>query len=503
MGKTVIGKTRRRTVTRSGRHQRRRDHRRAASVALGLVVLAAAGTVATAPSSPAATVAHRDIMLTEAGAAAAPTFDQSLQYLLDDMLKTGTKTLPQLLAPNASETLGELLGESSNGTTTVDTALHIGSLLDLLGLNNITVNQVMDALNLNTTKTVDQILQQMQLANVDLDQILTPLGVPSTQTLYGLADRFSVLNMTLGEIMQKIGPISNPDTQTVQAALQSIGMGGFYTAWFVPGKGAPSALGANLYTLCSGVDGTVEDALNCITTQYGNADSTHPNVKLSSNETVGYLLTHIYQLQPGTQNANFNAPIGDYTLGQGLGFNSTTTVQQFVDKLMVNMNVTAGQFGGGVSATTGQPVGNPVVTTITGDPYRGQTTGLPFDYCTSSSSCDSTNTTLMGSNVTVVTAPSDDPGQSTPVALGSQTWGSVLTWLNVPPTESLAQLIDGLWVNNTQLGDYTVGNMLQGLVVDQAALGSTGEVSDSTTVQDFLTAIGFNNMTLDQFLGLS
>lgn len=471
------------------------------SAALGLAALLAAGGLIPGAPNAAAAVTHRDVVLTDAGspAATAPTFDQSLQYLLDDMLKVGTKTLPQLLAPNTTETVGDLLGGATNATTTVNTSLHIDSLLDLLGLNNITVAQVMDALQLNTTKTVDQVLAQMQLADVDLNQILTPLGIPSTQTLYGLADRFSVLNMTLGQIMQKIGPIGDPETQSVQAALQSIGLGGFYHQWFSSGGG--TFLGANLHTLCGGVTGTVEDALNCIGTQYGNADSSHPNVTLSSKDTVGYLLTHIYQLDSDSTNANFNAPIGDYTVGQGLGFGPTTTVQQFVDKLMVNMNVTAGQYSGGIDPTTGQPVGDPVVTTITGDPYRGHITGLPFMYHTSAT--DPTPTTPMGSDVTVVTAPSDDPSQGATESLGSANWGDVLAWLNMPPTETLAQLIDGLWVNNTELGHYTVGDALQGMVVDQGALGSTGLVSDATTMQDFLTAIGFNTMTLDQFIGLS
>lgn len=478
-------------VGSAGGPHRRRPVLQAGALTLG--VITGAGNLAGppgAPGAPADVVQRDDIMLTGTGedigaAAAASPFDQSLKYLLDTILGAGTKTLPQLItAGDSTLTIGQLLGHSDNGSVTVNTELHLDSLLDLLGLNKAdsapgtydgeTVGALMTALNLSPNKTVDAILQQMQLANVTLDQLLTPLGIPSTQTLYGLFDRLSLLNQTLTQGIQKFGPIGDPDTQKVSDALDSIGLGGFYSGWFTGSSLTDPGLGY----LCTGVKGTVEDALECVQTHYKNADTQHPNFTLKSNETIGYLLTHIYQISgtyPGNSQttANFNEPIGAYTIGQALGFDNTTTVQQFVDKLMVNMNVTAGQTDAN---------GNPIVTTV---------------------SPNSSSTEFSGNPGTVSVAPSDDPAQSPypGVSLGSQTFGSVLNWFNLNPDETLAQVIDNLTVGGNKMGTLTVGQALEGLVVDPAAIGSA-PVDDNTPVDNYLTAIGFNDWTLDQLIGL-
>lgn len=458
--------------------------------ALGGVFVAGASSVIGVPPAAAGVspvLVHRDdIRLTDLTGTTSPTptFDESLRYLLDDMLGVGTKTLPQLItASNPSLTVGQLLGEASP-TTTVSTSLHLDDMMNLLGLNNITVTDVMDALNLSPTKTVDQVLQQMSLADVNLDQFLTPLGVPSTQTIYGVAGLMSLTNVTLGDFMAKIGPVTNPAVTTVKNALMSIGLGGFYNKWFT----GSSLTSLGLGYLCTGVKGTVENALNCVHTQYNNADTNHPNVTLSSNQTVGYLLTHLYQLQPtagpnNTTMADFTHPVGNYTIGQILNFNNTTTVQQMIDGLQVNMGVTAGQWSGGISPTTGSPVGNPVITTVVGNAQ---------------------STALSGKPGTITVAPADDdqgPGLAPTVSLGHSQWGDLLTWVNLPPSESLADMISKFWLNDVQLGHYTVGDALEGLVVNPGALGSG--LTDNTLVDDFLTSIGFNNMTLDQLIGLN
>ncbi|HEU4361493.1 MAG TPA: hypothetical protein VFR27_08270 [Mycobacterium sp.] len=498
--------------------------------ALGGLVFIGAGNLTPVGAAghlfaPPETVYRDDIKLADftGTTSPTPTFDDSLHYLLDDLLKVGTKTLPQLLtAADPTLTVGQLLGMSSNGATTVGTSLDLTSLMYLLGLNNVTVEDVMDALNLQPTKTVDQILQQMNLANVDLDQILTPLGIPSTQTLYGLADRLSVVNLTLAQIMAKLGPITSPTTQSVQSALQSIGLGSFYSGWFT----GCSIFSPGLCYICSGVTGTVEDALECIKTEYANTTTTGKpptptspqNFTLNSNQTVGYLLTHIYQLTGqgtgGTSSkpdANFSLPVGNYTIGQALGFNHSTTVQQFVDNLQVNMGVTAGQWQNGI--VNGSPSGDPVVTFINDPTHGGPTVpwGLPGGTVSHGGVGDPTGSTGTGTiqypttGTAVGPAPSDDdagPGLAPTVSLGSSLWGNVLSWFNAPPNETLASLISQLWVNDVQLGNYTVGDAMEGMVVNPGAIGNVA-VSDSTLVSDFLTAIGFSNMTLDQLIGLN
>lgn len=462
---------------------------RAGALAAGVV----AGTFGIADAVPGGgatlpPLVHRDgIALVDNGTsyaadapapAAAPTFDDGLHYLLDDLLGAGTKTLPELIAPDPTLTMGELLGDSSNGATTVDTSTGLHDMLYLLGLNNIDVGDVMDALNLSPTKTVDQVLQQMNLADVNLDQLLTPLGIPSTQTLYGLMDRMSLLNQTLIDGIRKFGPIGDPNTQTVEEALQSIGLGGFYDPWFT----GSSLLKIGLGYLCHGVKGTVEDAIECVHTQYGNADTAHPNVNLKGTDTIGYLLTHVYQLQTNTGDADFSKPLGDYTIGQALGFNNTTTIQGVFDKLMINTDVHAGQWAGGIDPTTGAPAGAPVVSTVSGTVPENS-----------------------GQHGALTLAPADDdvgPGEAPTQALGTSNWGNVLTWMGMPPNESLADLLSSFWVNDVQLGHYTLGDMLDGLIVNPGALSTPG-VEDSTTVDAFLSAIGFNTMTLDQLIGLN
>lgn len=587
------------TASSSGAHRhRRRAHqsggtatatplRRAIAVLFGVAVLLVggftgvrpAGAVALPDLSPLADTVHRDdIALTDSSspyltgalgdAAAVPapaafTFDDSLRFLLDDMLGVGQKTLPQLIAPDPSLTVGQLLGMSSNGVYTVNTSMNIDSLLYLLGLNNINVSDVMAALSLpvlkpgtSTPTTFNDILDQMQLSNVKLDQILTPLGIPSTQTLYGLVDRFSSVNETLAVLMARIGPIGNPMTQTVQQGLQSIGMGGFYNGWFT----GCSIFSMGLCMLCSGVTGTVEQALNCIKTEYANADSQHPNITLSSSQTAKYLLTHLYQLVPGTNNADFSKPIGNYTIGQALGFDGNTTVKQLVNGptgyeadpnhtgIWINTQVTIGQWQNGI--VNGSPSGPAVVTTLSGNPWRGYTdhignnygggpsngqtghnsTGvLPWNYHTTNGANGPTSPCGGGvfagcSPVWVNTAPADGhlsshhppennipnnggiPSTRDPVIpmttqpLGTTAWGDILSWFNLPPNKSIADVIGDFWVGDTQLGYYKIYDALMGLVVNPGALGAG--LTDNTLVTDFMTAIGFNSMTLDQFIGL-
>lgn len=506
--------------------------------------------------------------LTTTALPAANSFDDSLHYLLDDLLGVGNKTLPQLIVGNHPNlTVGELLNMASPSTT-VDTSLHLSDAFHLLGLGNINVAEVMAALSLpvlkpgtTTPTTFNDVLDTMQLSNVKLDQILAPLGVPHTQTLYGLVDRFSSVNETLATLMQRVGPIGDPMTQTVQQALQSIGLGGFYSGWFT----GCNIFNIGLCMLCGGVTGTVEAAMNCIHTEYSNADSQHPNITLSSQQTAAYLLTHIYQLVPGTTNADFSKPVGNYTIGEMLGFDGNTTIKQLVNGptgyeadpnhvgIWINPQVTIGQWQNGI--VDGSPSGPSVITDITGAPWRGYThhignnygggqtpnnqqnthapnNQLPWHYHTSGSNpgpmvdCNGGVANGGCSNVQVNEAPSDGhhgthypPENNLPNSggifsqggpdgvpvdnlqkLGDTAWGDLLSWINLAPNKSLADVLSDFWVSDKQLGYYNIGDALMGMVTNPGALG-TG-LTDQTLVTDFMNAIGWGNLTLDDFIGL-
>lgn len=422
------GKHRARRLARSARRARlaaRSDRQRRSATRAGALVATAvvgAAILGAAPAKPATTslpgpVRH-DVALTDftGTTTPTPTFDDSLKWLLDS-LGVGAKTIPQILAPG-NDTVGDLLGVSG-----VDTSLNIASTLDMLGLQNITVSQVMSALNLPATETVDQALSQIQLLNTRLDTILTPLGMPSTQTLFGLEQRFSIANITVDQLLPKLGFNGQ---EGLLPALQHIGLGGFASMIeFI----SLAACGS------SWSDSTpLDTVMSCVVAK----QSPYPNYQLTGSSTLGGVLQNIHQVD---QNGNaLPALVGQYTIGQALNFGPNTTIRQFVDNLMVNLNVTS---------TSNDPT------------YSG-----------------------------------------TLVPLGSQTLGSIMSWLNVPPNESLATLLDNMLVNNVPLGTYTIGDALDGLVVDPAAL-STQHVLDSTPLVDLFTAMGFGTLTVDQLLNLS
>lgn len=480
-------------------------------------------------------------------APAAYGFDDALHFVLDDLLTVGNKPLTDLIVgANPNLTMDQLLNMASPSTT-VDTSMHIHDMLYLLGLDNINVADVVKALGMpvlqpgtSTPTTFDDILDKLQLSNVKLDQILTPLGIPHTQTLYGLVDRFSSVNETLTVLMQRIGPIGDPHTQSVQSALQSIGMGGYYNGWFT----GCSIFNMGLCMLCGGVTGTVEAAMNCVHTEYANADSQHPNITLDPDQTAAYLLTHIYQLVPGTKDADFSKPVGNYTIGQMLGFDGNTTIKQMIDGptgyeadpnhvgIWINPSVTIGQWQNGI--VNGSPSGPPLVTNISGDPFHGFTfhvgTGtdgntanqLPWYYHTSSSNPNSivgggspvwvNSATSDGgfaphhppeNNVPGLNVPPVQPLPETTQPLGTTAWGDLLSWINLAPNKSIADVISELWVNDQQLGYYKLGNALMGMVTDPGALTVPNVLDGNTLVSDFMNAIGWGGMTLDEFIGLS
>lgn len=407
---------------------------RAGALSVGLVVVTGAGIIAVAPPAAAdtsATVGYRVALVDSSTpviaadtASTPPTFDSSLAALLD-MLGVGDKTPAQLF--DNGETVGQLLGGSSTSTVTVDTGLNLQSTMDLLGLQNITIGQVMNALSLPPTDTVDQALSQMQFLNTKLDMLLTPLGLPSTQTLLGVEEKFGVDNITIDELLPKLGFSGSETFQQVEnfwgipsnfQSLMSLGFGFISCA---PGKAS--------------VNWSIDELIQCVSWKApdGTAETMH------GDDQLGWVLQN--DTMPDGR------PLADYTLGEALNFNSHTTIRQFIDNLHVNLS---NEYVG-----PDAPAGDPSVPDLT---------NLP--------------------------------------TLGNVSLAQLLSWANMPATEDLATFVSHLQVGGTDLGDYTIGDALDGLIVDPAAL-STATVQDTTPVEDLLNAMGWGTYTIDEMLNLT
>ncbi|MBS9533858.1 hypothetical protein KIH27_09705 [Mycobacterium sp. M1] len=393
-----------------------------AGVVVGTVTAVFGGPEAHAADESSGTVQQVALASIEAGPAAADPpatldpFEQSLKFLLDSM-GIGEKTPVQLFTPGGL-TVGELLNGSSGGGVTVDTGFHISDTLNLLGLQNITIGEVMTALSMPPADTVDQVLSTMQFLNTKLDMVLHPLGLMSTQTLLGVEEQFGVANITVDQLLSILGFAGNETLGTV------------WNFWGLP-SGFISLINTGLGLGCSGLSNssTIDTAIQCITGISGL-----PGGKLSGSETLGEVL-QADKMPDGR-------PLADYTLGEALGFNTSTTIRQFVDNLHLNLS--------------GEPVG------------PGETVGSLNDLPT----------------------------------LGSTTIGSLMGWANMSPTESLATLIDNFQVGGVSLGSYTIGDALDHLILNPSALSTSG-VEDSTLVSDFLNAMGWGTYTIDQMLNLS
>lgn len=482
--------------------------------AIGAGLVLAAGGLLVNPASPTGallTTVERDIALVDnwsldspgvvaaamgdaAAAAAVPfpaasTLNQSLYYVFNDLLGIGNKTPAQLFPPG--DTVGDLLGYSglSTSTTLGSTSPNV---MHLLGLDAIKFGDVVNALGLNTTKSVDAILDQLKIGNVTLDFLLTPLGIPSTQTTLGLAHRFSVAHMTLGQLMNSAG---YSPSSTLGQLIDRMGLGG--TA--LPGlMGAGGLIGAMTCptNIASGM--TVDQFLQCLLLdgiKAGGTDTKGHNlpteIHVNQNTTIEQLLSsqHFYD-----SNSNLTSRvIGTWTLGEILSqragspsipagqtpfiWNTTTTVKDWINHIHVNTGVTTDPQGGVPQLIypygTGAGTGSPVYEQSPGNDNGG------------------------------AAVPPGSTSQMLPT-LGSMNFGTILTWMNLDPNKSLADIVTNLfWVGNHTLGSSTIGDVLDGLVVNPLAIGPIGsEVTDSTTVAQLFEGM-FGSLTINDMLNLA
>lgn len=417
------------------RQRRRRSAGKSAAVA-AVGVVAGSALIGTTAPQPVALAPHFHgvalVSAEEVAAAAINTpfnpntpvpgvensFNTSIKFLLDNLLGIGNKPLDELLGGNGA-TIGDLLGGSN-----IDTSFGISQLMDALGMQNITLGQLLGDFglyNATTPVTVDDVMNTWGLGGWTLDHLLlATVGLSSTSTLGDVVTDLSVANDTLDELMAKAGIngggsltdalvdlhinstivrtaitglYGDPDTTTVDHVISTLGQCGGPLSQCGP-TSTPQIFGSS----------TLEEALK----------AWHP-----ANTTGSF---------------NFaNPSLWDYTLGQAGNFTSSTTVTQFLDNLMVN-----------------PPGGN------------------------------------------------HDPSQLVP--LGQMNTGELLQWIGLGgPNTNLADLIDNFMVKSQPLGDYTVGDALDGLITNHALLPS---VTDDTPVSTYLDATGWGTMSLDQFLGL-
>lgn len=419
--------------------------------------------------------------------ATAPTFGDGLYFLLNDMLGIGNKPFADLFS--GAGTVGDVLGVSG---LTAHTALGSTSpnLMAMLGLDTIKLDDILPMLGLDPAKSFDQVLDQMQLGGVTLDFLLTPLGIPSTQTTLGLAHRFSVAHLTLGEMLGRIGISPNA---TLGQMLDQFGLGG--TA--LPGlMGAGGLIGNMTCPTALATSMTLDQFMQCITLDAtGDKNGTGrdakghgfpPQIHLNKNTTIEQILTsqHFYD-----SNSNHTGQIiGNWTLGEILSqkagspmggsnpfiWNSSTTVQDLIDHIHVNTAVTSDPQGGAPSLI--YPFGD----------------GAPM------------NEQSPGNDNGGAAVPPGTNSQSLPT-LGDTSFGQILTWINLPPSTSLADLITGkIWVGDHLAGTSTIGDILNGMIVDPQALGPIGtQVDDNTTIQDLLEGMGFGSQSLNDLLNLT
>lgn len=90
--------------------------------------------------------------------------------------------------------------------------------------------------------------------------------------------------------------------------------------------------------------------------------------------------------------------------------------------------------------------------------------------------------------------------------LGDQTLADVLGWLNLDPSQSLAENLSGLPISldgSADLGTASLGSFLTSLMNPADVTGTADPVvTTSTTLADYLDSLFGAGMTLDDFLGL-
>lgn len=223
------------------------------------------------------------------------TFAGSLQWLLDNELKIGGTTLPDMIDKNSSIHLGTLLGGSGLGTSSTMT-----DVFDKLGLSGFQMGALMGGLGLGTSTTVDGLLSKMGMGTMALDTLLKDLGFTngSHETVDQLLTMTGMQNMSVSQLLTAVGM---PGTTTVDGLLTNMGLGNL--------TGLLGAMGVTSSTNLTNLIGLMGSGAGSL--------------------TLGQLLGPAGSVA-GT---GFLSTIGSMTFGQLLGFTSTTTLGSVVDGL--------------------------------------------------------------------------------------------------------------------------------------------------------------------------
>lgn len=90
-------------------------------------------------------------------------------------------------------------------------------------------------------------------------------------------------------------------------------------------------------------------------------------------------------------------------------------------------------------------------------------------------------------------------------SLGDSTLGELLSSAQVNENEKFGDFLSSLQIgpNSSPLGDASIASVLDLLLPKDATGTVNGGVTDNSTLFDYLSALGFNNITVDQLLGLS
>lgn len=333
-----------------------------------------------------------------------PDFAQSMKFLMDALLKIGPATLPQLIDPNDSVTLQSLLTPSNLYIDTVGTngPSDMTDVFNQLGLDNIQLATVLGLLGISNpdSDTFGDLLGAggplAGLGELHLNTLLAGAGASDATTIAALVDLLG-----MGD-----APITGLVAQLLPGSVTT--MGGLF------GQLGIAGLQGFLPILGSSHDQSINDFLAML--GFG------PTV------TVGDLL--------GT--GGMLASVGDMTLGQLLGFDTTTTF-------------------GGVLTGMSSNIANP----------------------------DFVPTDPIG------------PGNLPFLTLGDLSVTQLLGEVHLNPNDSLADVLGQLplGLNDQPLGDTSLADFL-GQMVDN------GPVTNASTISDFLTGAGMGSLTLDDWIGL-
>lgn len=461
----------------------------AATAAVGAGLLSA--TPATSPPGWPVTE-HHDVALADYTGTTTPTPNlwDGIEALVNAS-GIGDKTLADFVPANA--TIGDVLSPSG---LSLSTQLNAAGVWDLLGLQNITVAEVLKDLGLPTSMTVDGLANAWHMANVPIDFFATPLGIPSTQTTMGLAHRFSMAHETVGDIVKMLGMrTSETLSQTMEqfnlwdANVKGNTLGGLVTLSILGvGLGSIKICTNDGSTYAISSTSTIAQIVGCLNFDGGqlskvsvtggnNANTGNPNV--STSTTVEQILDSNHFNTTTATTYQTSEPIGDWTIGSILNFNSSTTIQQFIDNLHVNFGV--------------QP---------------DTSTSIPTTPVTAPGSANG--------GATIVDSTQDQGSTAVPAGtllsslptLGSKTIGQLMAWIGVPTSQSIASLLSNeIMVGSTPLGQSTIGNALDAMLLNPGILPGypTTQLTMSTPLSTFFTAMGgpLGTETIDQLLHIT